>query len=88
MANNPRRIVIANEVKHSSLRANVMSEAISIGIARQPKEITSSFHSSQWRCLLRPFLKKGSQWRSHSKARQCRRFASLTAALRIPHANF
>jgi hypothetical protein len=48
------------------------SEAISIGILTILHEIASSLRSSQQRCK--------------TKARQCRRFASLTAALRIPHA--
>jgi hypothetical protein len=43
MANNPRLIVIANKVKHPSLRMNAVSEAISKGIPTIQYEIASGF---------------------------------------------
>jgi len=40
---NPRLIIIANEVRHSSLRTNAVSEAISKGIPTIQYEIASGF---------------------------------------------
>jgi hypothetical protein len=56
MANNPRLVVIANEVKHPSLRANVMSEAISKVIPIIQYEIASGFaHRNDVDCFgIRP----------------------------------